>query len=69
METRTQMLVDRWNADETRWRRFEEFRIAVRLESTYRALSDEEIDLWAWLEATKYDDPLDCIGVGAARST
>jgi hypothetical protein len=62
MITPTRKLIDQWNEDEARWRRYEELRIALRLRTQYSVLSDDEIDHWAWLEAIKEENPLDCIG-------
>ena len=62
MTTRMRKLIDQWNEDEARWRRYEELRIALRLRTQYSVLSDDEIDDWAWLEATKDEYPLDCVG-------
>jgi|GEM_PF-4529525 len=68
MTTRTRKLIDQWNDNEARWRRYEELRIALRLRTQYFELSDDEIDHWAWLEAIKDEKPLDCIGFVVERS-
>jgi hypothetical protein len=68
MTTRSQKLIDRWNADDARWRRYEKLRIAMRSKAAYFNLSDEEIDDWAWVEATRNDSPLDCVGFVVERS-
>ena len=68
MNTRTRKLIDQWNEDDARWRRYEELRIALRLKLSYSVLSDDEIDTWAWVEAAKDETPVDCVGFVLERS-
>ena len=59
---RTRKLIEQWNEDEARFRRYEELRLAFRLIALESLYLDDEIDEWAWSVAVKERGPLDCGG-------
>jgi hypothetical protein len=67
MINRIRILIEQWNKDEDRYRRYEELRIMLRLSALYSALSRDEIDDLAWLMAIKDENPLDCVGLVVER--